>query len=102
MIEVLSRYHLAKQNDGRGWMILRLVTLGSEFPAEATVVACNLQEFDARAKLTELRTAEVLQPDYPIESVNADLRAAGGDPDAIGARGKALADEMLAKRRWLN
>lgn len=93
-----SRYHKATQHDGRGWMILRLDEFGTGFPAPARVVACNLSEADALAQLADLRSAEVLDPDYPIEQVNADLRAAGGDPDAIGKRGAALVEELLSKR----
>jgi hypothetical protein len=50
-----SRYHAARQNDGRGWMLLRLERLGS---ARATVIAANLTEQDARARLDEYRRVE--------------------------------------------
>ena len=33
------------------------------------------------------------------EEVDAELRAAGGDPDEIGRRGEALARRLLQKRR---
>lgn len=94
-----SRYHLAKQNDGLGWMILRLDALGAGWSTKATVVECNQPEATARHRLFELRAIEVLEPDYPIEHVNADLRDAGGDPGAIGERGASLVRALLAKRK---
>jgi hypothetical protein len=94
-----SRYHLAEQHDGRGWMLFRLAELGGGFPAKATVVECNLPEAAARLRLLEVRAAEVLEPDYPIELVDEELREAGGDPEAIGKRGAALIETLLAKRR---
>lgn len=99
MTERLSRYHLAEQHDGRGWMILRLDALYTGFPVTARVVACNMAESDARVQLEDLRGAEVLEPDYPIELVDSELREAGGDPEAIGKRGAAVAAAALAKRR---
>lgn len=50
-----TRYHAARQNDGRGWMLLRLEKLGS---ARATVIAVNLSEQDARDRLDEYRRVE--------------------------------------------
>jgi hypothetical protein len=50
-----SRYHAARQNDGKGWMLLRLDRIGS---ARATVIATNLTEADARTKLDEYRYVE--------------------------------------------
>lgn len=42
---------------------------------------------------------DVLDPAYPIADVQAEIRKAGGDPVAIGARGAALAKNLLDKRR---
>lgn len=98
MSERPSRYHLCEQNDGRGWLLVRLKELGAGWPAEATVVECNLPEAAARLRLLEVRAAEVLEPDYPIELVDQELREAGGDPEAIGKRGVALVEKLLAKR----
>lgn len=53
--EPLTRYHVARQNDGRGWMLMRLIAFGS---SEATVIAANLTETDARRKLADLRATE--------------------------------------------
>lgn len=95
-----SRYHLGTQIDGRGWMIIRLSALHAGLAnTTATVVECNLSEEAARLRLLELRAAEVLEPDYPIELVDEELREAGGDPEAIGKRGAALVAALLAKRR---
>lgn len=58
-----SRYHLAKQNDGHGWMLLRLDALHTGFAnARATVVDCNLPEERARQRLAECRAEETAQP----------------------------------------
>lgn len=92
----LSRYYSATQTDGQGWLVFRLDAIGS---ASATVLSCNLTELAARELLAELRTCEVLESEYPIELVDADLRAAGGEPRAIGARGSATVRAALAKRR---
>ena len=94
-----SRYHLAEQHDGHGWLLVRLKDLGAGWPAEATVVECNLPEAAARLRLLEMRAAEVLEPDYPIELVDEELSESGGDPEAIGKRGAALVETLLAKRR---
>lgn len=51
----LSRYHIAKQNDGRGWMLCRLNALGSK---QAVVVAVNLGESDARCRPAAYRREE--------------------------------------------
>lgn len=75
----VSRYHLAKQNNGRGWLVLRLDAIGS---MSGTVVDCNLTQEDAHALLCELRAEE-----------------AGGDPEAIGKRGLATVAAALAKRK---
>ncbi len=48
-----SAYHLFKQNDGRGWGILRL-TGGNQ----AVVVDANLPEGDARDRLATYRRKE--------------------------------------------
>lgn len=96
MSERLSRYHAARQHDGRGWMLVVLDAIGS---SRATVLLVDLPEDAARVILDDLRAAEVLEPSYPIEQINADLREAGGDPDAIGKRGASLVQELLAKRR---
>jgi hypothetical protein len=42
---------------------------------------------------------DVLDPDYPEELVDDDLREMGLDPDAVGPRGAALAARLLAERR---
>lgn len=94
-----SRYHIARQDNGRGWLLLRLNELGAGWRTEAIVMECDLPEAAARLRLLEVRTSEVLEPDYPIELVDAELREAGGDPDAIGKRGAALVNALLAKRR---
>ena len=56
-----SRYHLAKQHDGRGWMVLRLDALHAGFPVPATVVMCDLPEEGARTRLDDLRVAEIIE-----------------------------------------
>lgn len=54
-----SRYHIAKQTDGRGWMIIRLSALHAGFAnTTATVVECGLTECLARERLVDLRNAE--------------------------------------------
>lgn len=50
-----SRYHAARQNDGRGWMLIRLEAIGS---AEARIIDANLTEQLARERLADLRAAE--------------------------------------------
>lgn len=42
---------------------------------------------------------DVLDPDYPIEWVDEDLRAMGADPERIGREGAAFAKALLEKRR---
>jgi hypothetical protein len=42
---------------------------------------------------------DVLDPDYPAELVDEDLREMGLDPDAVGQRGATLAARLLAERR---
>lgn len=49
---------MGKQHDGRGWMILRLKSLHTGFPAEAIVMECNLTEDAARTHLAALRKEE--------------------------------------------
>lgn len=82
-------------------------------PAEAIVAAWAeyvRQGNEARTKIRayveehgllgdEAKAAEVLDPSYPIEKVNEELRALGCDPEAIGARGVSLARELLVKRK---
>lgn len=58
-----SIYHVARQNDGRGWMLLELDAIG---PAQATIVAVDLTEPDARGRLADLRAAEVAPPRAPF------------------------------------
>lgn len=54
-----SRYHVGKQTDGRGWMIIRLSALHAGLAnTTATVVECNLPEATARARLADYRLAE--------------------------------------------
>jgi hypothetical protein len=40
-----------------------------------------------------------LDPEYPKELVDEDLREMGEDPDDVGRRGAALAAKLLAERR---
>lgn len=61
-----SRYHIAKQNNGRGWMLLRLDATGTGFPAKARVVECDLTEGHARERLVECRAAESALGDHPV------------------------------------
>jgi hypothetical protein len=42
---------------------------------------------------------DVLDPDYPKELLDEELREAGGDPEAIGKRGADLAAKLLVARR---
>ena len=42
---------------------------------------------------------DVLDPAYPIEAVEDELRERGGDPAVIAARGRALAGQLLERRR---
>jgi hypothetical protein len=42
---------------------------------------------------------DVLDPDYPDELVDEDLREMGLDPEAVGRRGADLAARLLAERR---
>lgn len=56
-----SRYHLAEQTDGNGWMIVRLNELHAGWSkTTATVVACNMTEVTARVRLDELRASDEL------------------------------------------
>lgn len=68
-----SRYHIAKQHDGFGWMILRLDEIGS---ASATVIDCNLPESTARDRLVGFRNAEAVHAEYPLDAVIWALGAA--------------------------
>jgi hypothetical protein len=60
---------------------------------------------DARKDVAALRRMldaldeDVLEEEYPLELIEEEIRAAGGDPEAIGRRGAALAKELLDKRR---
>lgn len=47
--------------------------------------------------VADAQDAAVLDPDYPIERVDADLRAAGLDPEGIGQRGADLASGLLGQ-----
>lgn len=65
-------------------------------------IRLQLSASDPDTFLNELRESlatDVLREDYPIELVEESLRAAGGDPEAIGRRGAALVEGMLAGRR---
>src|SRR5882672_8336775 len=42
---------------------------------------------------------DVLKSDYSLADVDAELRAAGGDPEEIGNRGAALVRGLLERRR---
>jgi len=55
-----SRYHLARQHDGRGWMVLRLDALHTGLPSPATVVMRDISEESARERLAEFREAEIV------------------------------------------
>lgn len=62
----------------------------------------RVAEARAPRSLEELREsleADVLDPEYPIEMVEEELRAAGLDPEKIGAEGEAIARDALAKRK---
>jgi hypothetical protein len=53
-----------------------------------------IQQAEADDDLAEI---EAMSPD----ELNASIRADGGDPEAIGARGAKLAEELLARRKRL-
>lgn len=60
----MSLYHLAKQNDGLGWMLFRLDRIGSH---EATVICAQMTEESARELLESFRGVErtgSLSPPY--------------------------------------
>lgn len=50
-----SRYHRFKQDDGRGYGIIRLDAIGSN---RATVIDANLSDGDATARLAAYRREE--------------------------------------------
>lgn len=54
--------------------------------------------FDVEA-LCEALDADVLEPDYPIEEVDQDLRDMGVDPDEVGQRGEELVQGLLAEKK---
>jgi hypothetical protein len=51
------------------------------------------------ARLDASLADDVLTDEFSDDDVAAALRAAGGDPDAIGRRGATLAAELLEQRR---
>ncbi|HKP06399.1 MAG TPA: hypothetical protein VJU58_04025 [Microbacterium sp.] len=53
---IMSRYHVAEQTDGRGWMVLKLDEIGSN---KVTVLLSDLPEDGARTMLADLRAGEV-------------------------------------------
>lgn len=53
-----SRYHIGKQHNGRGWMVLRLDALHMGDNTTARVVEYDLSEELARERLAEYRAAE--------------------------------------------
>ena len=54
-----SRYHVGKQHNGRGWMIIRLSALHAGLAnTTATVIECDLAEDAARARLAQYRREE--------------------------------------------
>lgn len=53
---------------------------------------------DLLALLDDALAADFLKKDFPIEKVDEELRARGGDPEAIGQRGAQLADELV--KEW--
>ena len=66
--------------------------------AEAFVVTPGYAGLLARIK--ESLDADVLEPDYPMEEVDAELRAQGGDPESIKARAEKIqeyADSTVAR-----
>jgi hypothetical protein len=66
---------------------------GKKRPPEELLAAIDQAEADA-----DLAEIEALSED----ALDAQIRAAGGDPDAIGRRGAALAEELLARRKRLD
>lgn len=94
-----TRYHRAKQDNGRGWMLIRLDELGAGWSTTALVVEVDLTDVASQQRLLELRAAEVLEPDFPIAMVNQQIIDAGGNPDEIGRRGEDHVRSLLAKRR---
>jgi hypothetical protein len=69
---------------------------------EARAKIAALSPDEAHAVLHGLRDsidADVLRGDYPPEMVDAELRAAGGDPEAIAKRGRAHVNTLLAARK---
>lgn len=55
---------------------------------------------DSAEILRDSLDADVLDPEaMSDEEVDAEIRAHGGDPEAIGQRGAAFVAELLAKRR---
>ena len=68
--------------------------------ADLRKVIAEHEEKAAREVEQEARDAEVLDPSkVSIEEVDAELRAAGGDPDAMRDRGRKVVEKALAKRR---
>jgi len=43
--------------------------------------------------------SDVLDPDYPIELVEQELREAGIGPEGVAERGKKFAEGLLRKRQ---
>lgn len=54
----------------------------------------DAETWDAVRAEVELERVKAMTP----EEVNAEIRAAGGDPEAIGRRGAELAKKLLAER----
>jgi hypothetical protein len=58
-----SRYHIGKQHNGRGWLLLRLDALHMGDKTKARVIECDLPEERARERLAEYRAAEAAGSD---------------------------------------
>lgn len=56
---------------------------------------------DPEAQWRVLRTIareDMLDPDYPGELIDEELRRAGADPEEIGREGEAFVNKLLAER----
>jgi len=67
---------------------------GKEQKRSAEDVLRAIDQIDAD---DDLAAIEAMAP----ADLDASIRASGGDPDAIGARGARLAEELLARRKRL-
>lgn len=85
--EILSDAGLDPDKVGDGRALIKRVSEGS---GAHTVTLRRM--FD---DLSE----DVLDPDYPVELVEQDLRDAGLDPEKVRERGRKLGERLLAKGR---